>query len=149
MRKQTRELASFSLVEVAMALGIAGFCLIAIFGLLPVGEQTNRTAAAQTAAINLVGAVVADMRATPSALTTSERYRLTFGSPQTLYFDGAGRFDRSATPTSRYQLNVTYPPNSGLTKAATYVTLKVTWPAQANPVNARGSVEVFAAIDRH
>lgn len=149
MRKQAPAIASFSLVEVAMALGITGFCLIAIFGLLPVGEQTNRNAASQTAAINVLDAVIADMRATPNAMSTSGQYRIIFGSPQTLYFDGVGRFADTATPTSRYQLNITYPPSGGGTKAATYVTLKVTWPAQAAPANASGLVEMFAAIDRH
>ncbi|PYI91452.1 MAG: hypothetical protein DME97_14315 [Verrucomicrobia bacterium] len=149
MKIQTRATASFSLVEIAVALGITAFCLLAISGLLPVGEQTNRNATSQTAAINVLDAVIADMRATPNALTTSTQYHLTFGSSQTLYFDGVGRFAGSPTPTSRYQLNVTYPAGSGLTKAPTYITLKVTWPAQANPANASGSVEMFAAIDRH
>jgi uncharacterized protein (TIGR02598 family) len=35
-------LSDFSLVEVTLALGIAAFCLIALFGLMPVGVQTNR-----------------------------------------------------------------------------------------------------------
>ena len=39
---------AFSLVEVTLALGIAAFCLIAVFGLMPVGVQTNRNAISQT-----------------------------------------------------------------------------------------------------
>lgn len=149
MKKQVRSAPGFSLVEVAIALGITAFCLLAIFGLLPVGEQTNRNATSQTAAINLLDAVIADLRATPNALSTSTQYNLTFGSSETLYFDDVGRFADSPTSTSRYQLNITYPPASGLSKAPTYVTLRVTWPAEANPANASGSVTMFAAIDRH
>ena len=149
MKKQRSSSAGFSLVEVAVALGITAFCLLAIFGLLPVGEQTNRHATSQTSAINILDAVIADLRATPNALNTSAQYNLTFASSATLYFDGVGRFADSPTPTSRYQLNITYPATSGLSKAATYVTLRVTWPAQADPANASGSITMFAAIDRH
>ena len=55
---------AFSLVEVTLALGIAAFCLIAVFGLIPVGVQTNRNATSQTAATNIIASVIADMRAT-------------------------------------------------------------------------------------
>jgi uncharacterized protein (TIGR02598 family) len=51
----------FSLVEVTLALGIAAFCLIAVFGLMPVGVQTNRNAISVTAATNFFAAVVADI----------------------------------------------------------------------------------------
>jgi uncharacterized protein (TIGR02598 family) len=149
MRATTDATGSFSLVEVAIALGITGFCLLAIFGLLPVAEQTNHNASSQTAAINIIDAVVADMRSTPSGLANTAQYHLTFGSPQTLYFDGADGFANTHTSTSRYQLNITYPPGTGLSKAPTYVTLKVTWPAQASPANARGVVDMFVALDRN
>lgn len=149
MIKLLRLTAGFSLVEVTVALGIAAFCLIAIFGLLPAGVQTNRNATSQTAAISVLAAVIADMRATPNAATTSGQYDITFGTAQTLYFDAIGQVATSPTPSSRYQLNVTFPPSSGLTHAATYVKLKVTWPATADPANASGSVEMFAALDRH
>ena len=43
-------LRAFSLVEVTLALGVAAFCLIAVFGLMPVGVQTNRNATSQTGA---------------------------------------------------------------------------------------------------
>ena len=33
--RRLRSLAAFSLVEVTLALGIAAFCLIAVFGLVP------------------------------------------------------------------------------------------------------------------
>ena len=57
---------AFSLVEVTLALGIAAFCLIAVFGIMPVGVQTNRNATSQTAATNIMAAVIADLRATPT-----------------------------------------------------------------------------------
>ncbi len=57
--------AAFSLVEVTLAFGIAAFCLIAVFGLVPVGVQTNRNATSQTAATNILSSVVSDIRASP------------------------------------------------------------------------------------
>jgi Tfp pilus assembly protein PilV len=59
-----RSLSAFSLVEVTLALGVAAFCLIAVFGLMPVGVQTNRNATSQTAATAIMTSVVSDMRIT-------------------------------------------------------------------------------------
>src|SRR5215813_5749765 len=61
MKKRSNR--AFSLVEVTLALGIAAFCLIAVFGLMPVGVQINRNATSQTAATNIIGAIIADLRA--------------------------------------------------------------------------------------
>ena len=58
-----RRIDAFSLVELTLALGIAAFCLIAVFGLMPIGVQTNRNATSQTEATNISAAVVADLRA--------------------------------------------------------------------------------------
>jgi uncharacterized protein (TIGR02598 family) len=141
MRLHNCKNAGFSLVEVTFALGVAAFCLIAVFGLMPVGVQTNRNATSQTAATNIVAAVVADLRATPTANSTSSP----FGTDATLYFDSAGQFSTSLGTNSRYQLNVSW---NGST-ALRYADLKVTWPAAATPANATGSVETFAAFDRN
>jgi type II secretory pathway pseudopilin PulG len=152
---------AFSLVEVTLALGIAAFCLIAVSGLLPVGIQTNRNAKSQTRATNLMAAVMADLRATPSTKTTSLQFCIPLSGTTTVYFDSEGRCSSDlagsvirpcVTGTSwnppldtRYQVNVTFP----LTGSLTYADLKVTWPAAATPANASGSVEMFAAFDRN
>ena len=67
MKRLKSSIAAFSLVEVTLALGIAAFCLIAVFGLVPVGVQTNRNATSQTAATNILSSVVSDIRATRQA----------------------------------------------------------------------------------
>src|SRR5881628_1534763 len=103
----------FSLVELTLALGLAGFCLIAVFGLMPVGVQTNRNATSQTAATNIMAAVVADLRATPKVNPTSTQFSMTYGtnrcadgcSQPPLYFDSTGQFTTTLGPNSRYQLN--------------------------------------------
>ena len=71
MRRPVHPAAAFSLVEVTLALGIAAFCLIAVFGLMPVGVQTNRNATSQTAATDIIAAIVSDLRATPKTVSTS------------------------------------------------------------------------------
>ena len=148
---------AFSLVEVTLALGITAFCLIAVFGLLPVGVQTNRNATSQTAATNLMAAVVADLRAVPMANTTSTQFEITFGTDATLYFDGTGQFTTSLSTNSRYQLNVTWnsmDPAAGCSTGSSGMPcadLKVTWPAAVDPTTTTpsGSTEMLVAFDRN
>src|SRR5215469_18721387 len=118
--RAARSAGSFSLVEVTLALGVAAFCLVALFGLMPVGIQTNRSATSQTAATNIAAAVIADLRGTPIASAMSSQFCISFGTPATLYFDSAGQcstdlagstspcgYPLSPALTARYQLNVT------------------------------------------
>jgi|SRR6184192_3510800 len=141
-----RRIDAFSLVELTLALGIAAFCLIAVFGLMPVGVQTNRNATSQTAATNIMAAVVSDLRATPKANTTSAQFGITFGTnPPPLYFDVSGQFTTSLDANSRYQLNVTWSGSTGLR----YADLRVTWPAAATTADASGSTGMFVAFDRN
>jgi uncharacterized protein (TIGR02598 family) len=155
MKKQFTS--AFSLVELTVALGIAAFCLIAVFGIMPVGVQTNRNATSETAATNIMAAVVSDLRATPRCLPTSSIYQITLGtvctpvstpSPTTLYFDGTGQFSTLLGSNSRYQLNVTWSQTGGGVTALRSAYVKVTWPAAATPANASGSTEMFVAFDR-
>jgi uncharacterized protein (TIGR02598 family) len=143
---------AFSLIEVTLALGIAAFCLIAVFGLVPVGVQTNRNASSQTAATNIMAAVVADLRALPTTTNTSAQFGIVFGTAKTLYFDGTGQFASSLSANSRYQLNVTWN-TSNVTGSCSSVVpcadVKVWWPAAAPVANASGSTEIFAAFDRN
>jgi uncharacterized protein (TIGR02598 family) len=140
---------SFSLVEVTVALGVTAFCLVAVFGLLPVGLKANQNSISQTAAASILSAVIADMRATPKNAPSSIQFGITFGTETTLYFDNEGKPSSSLGPNSRYQLRIIFPINGSGTTAATFSDLKVTWPAAATPENTLGSSEVFAAFDRH
>ena len=143
MKKQITS--AFSLIELTLAIGIAALCLLAVIGLVPVAVLTTRNATSQTAATNVMAAVVADLRATPKGNNTSAQFAITFGTAQTLYFDDTGQFSTSLGTNSRYQVNVTW---SGST-ALRYADVKVTWPAAAAAANATGSIEMFAAFDRN
>ena len=161
MKRPSRSVTGFSLVEVTLALGVAAFCLIAVFGLMPVGVQINRNATSQTAATNIMAAVVADLRATPATTTTSSQFRMTFGTAKSLYFDSQGRASCDlaglqqadcASPwnpalQTRYRLNVSW--NASAPAGLAYADVKVTWPAAATSTNASGSSEMFAAFDRN
>ncbi len=155
---------AFSLIELTLALGIAAFCLIAVFGLVPVAVLTNRNATSQTRATNITAGVVADLRATPKTsppgnARTSLLYQIPIpANPVTsatsippIFFADSGTFSTTMQADSRYRLSITFSPNGPATHTPTYADVKVTWPAAANPatVTPAGSVEMFAAFDRN
>jgi uncharacterized protein (TIGR02598 family) len=148
--------AAFSLVEVTLALGIAAFCLIAVFGLMPAGVQTNRNATSQTAATNILSSVVSDIRASPKGQGATVQYAISRGQDDqtTVCFDGQGLATTMANnvqcpANSRYRLYVYIKRNSiGTSYLADYAYLKVVWPAAADPlsptITPSGSVETVA-----
>jgi uncharacterized protein (TIGR02598 family) len=143
----------FSLVEVTLALGVAAFCLISLLGLIPLGMQTNQSAVSQTAAASILSSVIADLRATARATPTSAQYDITFGTAKLLYVDDQGRAVTPADPNAapRYRIMITFPASPEGLFAPTFVSLKITWPALADPATTppAGFVETFAALDRY
>jgi uncharacterized protein (TIGR02598 family) len=139
----------FSLVELTLALGIAAFCLVTVFALIPVAALANRNATSQTAAASILRSVAADLRATPKTSNASTQFAITGintgATPPPLYFDNSGQASTGLTANSRYQLNVIWSGSATLR----YADLKVTWPAAATAANASGKAEVFAAFDRN
>jgi uncharacterized protein (TIGR02598 family) len=99
-RKSRAAAAAFTLIEVTLALGVASFCMLSVFGLVPIGLTTNQNAAQQTTAAGIATAISADMHGTPVASGTAATYRFQIPIPaysatasqmHTLYFsqDGA------------------------------------------------------------
>jgi hypothetical protein len=167
MKLRSPSIAAFSLVELTLALGIAAFCLITVFGLVPVGVQTNRNATSQTTATNILSSVVSDIRASPkassSSLTAKYKIRRSKDNKTTVCFDGqgqpdgAGRIgDVSCLPGNwRYRLFVhVYPtgtlPSNFIPYCANYAVLKLVWPAAADPLSTTvapsGSVEMVTSF---
>jgi len=68
----------FSLVELTLAIGVAAFCLIAVFGLIPVGVQTNRNATSQTQATSIIAFAIADLRAAATTAQVSNQFGFFF-----------------------------------------------------------------------
>ncbi len=147
---------AFSLVELTLAMAVAAISLIAIFGLLTTGEQTNHAAAEQTAASSLLTAIANDLRATPPGTAISLQFGIqipanpvTARTATTLYLDSTGGASTSFTNASRYRVEVTFLPNTG-GRAATLTHLRVTWPAAADPLSPSASgAELFLALDRN
>ena len=166
--------AAFTLIEVTLALGVTAFCLLAIFGLLPIGLRSNRAAIAQTTANGILSAVAADLRATAASTsastgTASAQFQIPIPSnplqPNTpafsLYFAVDGSFSPSLSGSATHLLTVTYPPTpttipaaagpapTPSPKVATYLNLEVSWPAASGTANAEGFVTTFVALDRN
>src|SRR5438067_9062442 len=101
MIRRPRHEPSFSLVEVTLALGVAAVSLLVIFSLLPIGLQTNQRSIEQTASVDILSAVAADLRAAPltaprGGATTSTQFGINVpagGSTgsTTLFFNSAGQ----------------------------------------------------------
>lgn len=138
----------FSLVEITLSLGVMAICLLAVLGLLPIASQTNRSAAADTAAASIAAAVLADIRATPRAAATSPQFAVPFNANSVLFFDAEGQ-TTTLSNNSIYRAEVTFPVNSSGANAATFVDVKVSWPAAASPANAAGRTEMFTALNRN
>jgi uncharacterized protein (TIGR02598 family) len=151
--------AAFSLVEVTLALGVAAFCLVAVFGLLPVGVQTNRNATSQTAVTNILSSVASDIRASPKNTTATVQFGIRRGKDNktTVCFDGQGGAS-PALPNNvscpagnyRYRLYVYVKRNSTPGYPMDYAYLKVCWPAAADPLSTTttpsGSAETIVAF---
>ena len=146
---------AFSLAEVTVALSVAAFALIAIFGLLPVGLDTTQTAISQTAASGIISAVIADLKATQQGAGMSDQFGISLptdptGSSSTeLFFDAEGKSARDLQPDSRYRLEIKFLPAEHK-RAPVQALLQITWPAAtAETRTAQGSAAVFSAISRN
>ena len=166
---------AFSLVEVTLALGIAVFCLVVVFGLLTVGLNTSAISVEQTNAVNLLSVVANDLRtaskpfpqgsATPSSdgfydspiyqlpvptpvpMATPSPTPTAYGTPTQKLLDQDGHPVNPSDPTARYQLNVWLRPGVG--RDATVARIMLSWPASAAYLNPSGSVETLVALDRN
>jgi uncharacterized protein (TIGR02598 family) len=157
--------AAFSLVEVTLALGIAAFCLVTVFALLPVALKTQQASIQQTTANTICSQIVADLSAAlrlPPG-QQSKQFKLhgrwaQAQHPDTLCFAKDGAFVPNSTNQSCSDVFIaviTYlqPP----TETTSLADITVAWPAAAvtfdangrpNLSNAAGKVETFAAINR-
>jgi uncharacterized protein (TIGR02598 family) len=145
----------FSLVEVVIALGVTAFCLLTLMGMLLVGINGNKTSVQQSAAANIAGAVMADLRATPLSnqsnySTTEVLYspRFQFVVPasgtglQTVFVADDGtpqttvnqNLTAAASATSTYRVDIVGPLRPATSqRQASSVYILITWPAQADP----------------
>jgi len=171
VKTKLRHIAGFSLVEVTLALAVTTFCLVVIFGLLPVGINSNQNSIQQTAAANLARTIISDLRATQNsspAATTSTVFQIPIPLPgagnktRTLFFredgsTGTTTVDSNADPLQnpRYRATIYFNPPTLRQRTATMVRILITWPALADrtaasaPSAFTGSYEIFTTLDRN
>jgi uncharacterized protein (TIGR02598 family) len=160
-KQSSQESAAFSLIEVTLALGIAAFCLLTLFALIPVALKTQQASIQQTTANTVASQIVADLSAAlrlPPGLQ-SKQFNLhghwaDLQTPDVLYFAKDGTFVPGSTNQNPAPANavfravVTYlrPP----TETTSLADITVTWPAAVDPSTGApaGKVETFAAINR-
>ena len=142
-----------------IALGIAGFCLVVLLGLLPIGLKSNQAAIQQTLGNNILSSVAADLKTTPptsprGAATNSPQFGIPIpanpvnaATSQTLFFTGEGQTNTQAQ--ARFRLTVTFSTNGPGARTATLANVKISWPAAAAVANASGTAETFVALDRN
>jgi uncharacterized protein (TIGR02598 family) len=160
--------AAFSLVEVTLALGIAAFCLVTVFALIPVALKTQQGSIQQTTANTISSQIVADLSAALRLPPGQQSKQFNLHghwaaelTPDLLYFAKDGTFvpgstnQRPPPATAVFMAAVTYlrPP----TETTSLADVTVGWPAAGIPVDAggqpdfskaAGKVEAFAAINR-
>jgi hypothetical protein len=154
---------AFSLVEVTIALGVASFCLLVVFGLLPIGMTTNRDSVEQSTAAGLSSSIVADLRGTPATgAASSPRYGVAFpavgGAPKStslfLNADGSTNAMTGSGAPASFRATITIgAPAAG--RAASTGRVWITWPALADqnpsalPSHYSGSFITVIGIDRN
>ncbi len=164
IKHAVRKRAAFSLVEVTLALGIAAFCLLTVFALLPVALKTQQASIQQTTANTIISQIVADLGAALRLPPGQSKQFNLHGRwaralhPDTLCFAKDGTFITNSTNqgcTDVFIAVVTYlePP----TETTALADITVGWPAAAVAFDgngqpdfskAAGKVETFAAINR-
>jgi len=163
MKYRSRASSAFSLAEVAIALGVAAFCLVAVLGMLPVGLKTQQASVQQTTANEIMAAILNDLRADvvlPPGQASKETdsgfglhgHWAQVATPDTLYFTNAGNqtgsVNGAAPADAVFRAKITYlfPP----TATTSVANVLITWPAQVDPTTGLpvGSVGTYIAVNR-
>ncbi len=147
----------FTLTEIAIALGLAAFCMVAVMGLLPAGIHSNRASLEQTQAAALAAAVEDDLRSLARVTNEpaySPRFRFLRKSSapmQTVFIAEDG--SPASPPEARYRVTVRGPQKpAGSLRGPSAAGVIVTWPAVADsqpgnwPTNAQGRLETLVMI---
>jgi Tfp pilus assembly protein PilV len=177
MKKRKRSIAAFSLVELTIALGVIGFCLLTIIGLLAVGINSTHSSTEQTSATNILTAFISDLEAVPNitpsygaakgtiatpngSASGSPIYNMTFpaggnGATSTYkFYVGDNGLTNTTAAASFYQVNIWITASNTNSTASTqphqetFARVLITWPAPAAYTNAQGYVEDVVAINR-
>jgi type II secretory pathway pseudopilin PulG len=173
MKRPLRETTAFSLVEVALALGVAAFALLAIMGMLPMSLKTQQASIQQTTANTIISQIFSDLRADvrlppgqaskacpnppdpnqPCQWDQLHGHWRNVATPDTLYFTNeakqTGTINGSPPADAVFRAKITYRfPPSETTSLADII---VSWPARVDPSTGgvpAGSVTSLIAVNR-
>ena len=173
MKRPPPETAAFSLVEVALALGVAAFALLAIMGMLPTTLKTQQASIQQTTANQIISQIFSDLRADvrlppgqaskacPDPPDPNQPYQWdqlhghwrNVATPDTLYFTNeakqTGTINGSPPADAVFRAKITYrfPP----TETTSLADITVSWPAKVDPDQGgtpTGSATSLIAVNR-
>lgn len=153
MKRQGRKRYGFSLIEVVVALGVIGFAIVAILGVIPAGLSTSRSAQDQTRAGQIAQDIFASLQgqaqtrfpyATIKQPGTGFSYDLDLSQSIThkwmsADYDGSLVIVDPSNPADElkhaYQILIAIAPNpSGFDSGyATAVTIRIVTPPSPNP----------------
>jgi len=172
MKHQSQARRAFSLAEVALAIGVAAFALVAVMGMLPAELKVQQASVNQTTANEIMVAILNDLRADvrlpPGQQKKSQEGVLGYGlhgrwaaqaTPSTIFFTIDGQNIGIATqltdpaapagppdPVFRAKITYLFPP----TATTSVANVIITWPAQVDPTTGTqaGSVGTYIAVNR-
>ena len=173
MKRPPPETAAFSLVEVALALGVAAFALLAIMGMLPTTLKTQQASIQQTTANQIISQIFSDLRADvrlppgqaskacpdppdpnqPCQWDQLHGHWRNVATPDTLYFTNeakqTGTINGSPPADAVFRAKITYrfPP----TETTSLADITVSWPAKVDPDQGgtpTGSATSLIAVNR-
>lgn len=137
----------FSLVEVVMAVGIAGFALLAIVGLLPAGMKSVQNSTNQAAAANVVNGIANALRSaekiSPNSFSSSFAgnpisYTIA-GAPTSIAWDTLDLHgNKTDLSSARLKARLVITPPSSMNANGTAL-ISVAWPAQSPNLTWNGS----------
>ncbi len=153
LKRSFRESAAFSLVKVTLGLGIVGFCVVAVLGLLAASLKTQQANIPQTTAYQIISQIFYEA---DSGFQLHGHWAAV-SMPDTLFFSNeaqliggpySGTTDPPAPAGAVFRAKITYlrPPNASTSAA----NVRVSWPAQVIPATdvPAGQVETFIAVNR-
>ena len=148
-------------MEVVLALGVIGFAIVAILGILPVGLNTGRSAQDETRAAQIAQTILEGMGSQASAQFTGVKVPVSSGNQTTidlsqststpaapalqLYADNDGQISQAA-PGAAFSIKlITNNAPAGFDSGyANQVTVNVAWPAAA--ATASQTVRSFSRV---
>ncbi len=144
MKTRPSSKSGFSLVEIALALGVVVFCMVTIMGLLAVSVTTTHSSSSQTTAANTLNAIAADLESTPNNVTSTtnpQYYKGILGGTSPVYQIALPVESSPAPATPSIGANPPTPPATATTGPTTlYIGDDGSWAATIAALQAKTGV---------